>query len=386
MFLVLGTGIQGRAVLYYLLKNTDQEIVSVDAFEDMPSDYSDDVSSKYTHHKKLVLLGQDIEFFLPEDLSSTEPIVVISCLNPSINTLIVQQCLEKGYHYLDLGGDTDITRLIQSDTEDFQKANKKKFQSIIIPDCGFAPGLVSCIAGFLNKELKYKNIEFMCGAIPRNPTFLPLSHILSRSSIGTIEQSSGISEFREDGQHSVRPARSTKRYTHIEGYGILESTNLSGTLSLTPEYLLDNSSLEYFEIKLPGHWDYLSTHILPHLDGDTVLTEMADDLSIRTQDILICKVEFWNKRSEIFRKTWIWKYDEENNIGALAQATGYTIASLALMIHEGSNLLKPGFNFMHDIPLKVLKTYIDKIPGQFTELLSSNSIIVPTEKAEEDSE
>ena len=102
-----------------------------------------------------------------------------------------------------------------------------------------------------------------------------------------------------------------------------------------------------------------------------ILDKMTENLSPENPDLIVLQVEtdgpFTEKalgESDACKLvTWIWKYNDKLNIGAMAEITGYTVASVATMIHDG--ILKSGIMQMHDIDFLELKKRIQKMPNQF---------------------
>lgn len=353
MYTIIGLGTQGTAILKYLLCHTKEEIVTVDL---VPADDSE--KYRWTH------CNTEYSKWIADQFKTSrrENNVVISCLPPESNESIVRDVVSLGWHYVDLGGDPNVTREILA----YDSLAKLK-SSTLIPDAGLAPGLVSSIAGW-GLDRGYTTIKMFCGGLPVTPDFLPLAYSELFPLEAVIEEYTGISEFREDWEYCVRPALSERGEIFISGLGILESEPTKGNLSLAAEYLYELKHLEYNTLRYPGHWDYMTKHILTQPDPVNVLNELVDVLHPGNPDLLILKCElsghFNDNLTEEF--CWRWDYDHEYEIGALAQITGYTAASVATMIHEG--VMPTGFVHMHEIEFEELKRRIKSCPDQFKEI------------------
>lgn len=355
MYFILGIGIQSKAIVKYLLDNTDEEIKS---FDPAPSEevLKDLQSRRWTH---VYSRAEDIFRY------SGNSITVISCLPTQLNPDIARGCASKGWGYVDLGGRLE-------DTEEVIKHHKTARSSgcTLVPDCGVAPGLVSSIAGYLDKN-EAKAVHIYCGGLPKHPKE-PLNYIKAFMPEGVVKEYTGVVEIIKDGKLEYVPALSGVSKVLDTPLGDLEAVYTSGSVSLTPRALKNLKNFSYKTVRYAptadnptSHWSYVKNNIMWQPNPVEIFDKMTEPVGPSNPDLLYLRV-FSDKHELLgdpIKAEWVWNYDYENNISAMAQITGYTVAAAATMIHEGK--LPEGVVEMHDVDFVELKERICKMPNQF---------------------
>jgi len=158
-YLVIGAGLQGTAISYDLRKfDPDSEITVVDK----------------EYEKALRLKNSIDNICVPELSVNTESEYKIKpCIDANdiiinasnyYNYNLTKFALDAQKHFIDLGGNNKIVK------QQFSLNRQKNKKSIIIPDCGIAPGAVSIIVKYgINKWGMPKKIHIRVGGLPVNP-------------------------------------------------------------------------------------------------------------------------------------------------------------------------------------------------------------------------
>jgi lysine 6-dehydrogenase len=327
MYVILGLGIQGEAILKYLLKVTKEEIISFDVV-DVTKYLSPNVRWKHWCVPK----GSTNDWC--DDIPQVDNIVVINCLPTEYNLSITQKCITNGWNLVDLGGVTDV---VYDQFKLNDSAKQKKIS--IVPDCGLAPGINISLASKFSRA-GADDVEVFCGGIPKYPE-PPLSYCEVFYPGGVIKEYSGVSCEIRNGHVEFVPALSGKEFIFVESVGVLEAARTSGGVSISPDHM-KLSNYRYKTLRYPGHWDYIQKYIMPQKDPVRALSNLIQPVSIDNPDIIILSFRL-NRGEEVLN--YFWEYGD--GISAMAQATGYTVAAVATMIHNGN--VQNGVVGMHEI-------------------------------------
>ena len=345
MYTVLGgAGRQGRAIVHYLLENTD-DLVEVVDFGKCPAVWDDKV--KWTSH------GVEGLMYSKDD----SPRTVISCLEATTDYYIVKDiCIPRRWDCILLGGLEKNARAL------VKLAEQRTIGGTIIPDCGLAPGVVSTIAGELYRE-GHENVDIYCGGIPQTMIDRDrLRHAKSFSPAGLWREYTGPVLARENRKPVYYPALSdhTRKWLTIGGdTEMYEWARTSGGLSLTPERV-NLRSLNYYTLRWPNHFNYVKENIAWQPDPVDILDKMLPEVSCEVPDQVILRY-----KTEKERKTWCWMYDFENDISAMAQATGYIAAAIATLVAE--KLRCAGLVFMDELDLQPIIDRCKQMRNQWME-------------------
>ena len=172
---------------------------------------------------------------------------VISAGPFAINQNIGTVASEMGIGYFDLTEDVETTEFIRSIDS----------QSIMMPQCGLAPGAINiCAAGMINQFDNVKEVMMRVGALPRF-TNNEMSYYLSWSTNGLINEYCNEADAIYEGKSiKVMPLEGAEKLT-IEGESY-EAFNTSGgcaTMCETYEDKVEN--LSYKTIRYPGHLNHM---------------------------------------------------------------------------------------------------------------------------------
>jgi len=346
MFILMGLGRQSAGIVPFLLKNTKEKILTFDPRPTESALAFCEKSEKVTHQDTPFMWDQ------PEAFELGEPVVVIDSQEPEKGPIIARRCIGMGYSYVNMGGSATCTKEIALANTAALKADV-----VLAPDWGVAPGLASMLVAELAASGCY-DIRIYCGGLPQTPA-LPVGYVETFNPNGLVKECTGVVQVVRGGKIENIPALSNRENIYIPGFGVLEAEPTSGSLSLTPydAEVLEIRELSYKTLRYPGHWDYLKSHVLTQPDPARVLRKTLPKVGPDNKDSLVLHARgmYDYELGHVDMGTYVWDYDEELGISAMAQATGYTVAAVAAAIHDGT--LTPGLVLPHSLK--------NRLPGFF---------------------
>lgn len=341
--LVLGSGMMGRAIVHDLIKNSyfknitiaDQSKINLDNFD------------CYFKTKNIGYKQIDVKKFHDVKKIFLENDVVISAIPYYFNYELTKIAISTKTHFLDLGGNNQI---VNKQRNLIKQA--KKNESIIIPDCGLAPGIASTITRDIVENLNNINyVKIRVGGLPISPK-PPLNYQIVFSPNGLIN------EYIED---SIilqnKDIINKKSMTEIEKiifpkpFGELEAFLTSGGCSTLPYTYRDKINyLDYKTVRYPGHCEKFKL-LLDFLLGDEktikinnidlnprdIFIEFLKNLPVNQRDVVLLKVlTQGEKNGKLINMnyTLIDYYDVENNLTAMMRTTGFPVSVIAQMIER----------------------------------------------------
>lgn len=363
MYIILGLGQQGCAILRYLLKHDQQRIITYDpdvktrigltrqAFGSFDPDWF----SRWDHNACMWSESAFRGLRLP--ISSR--VVVISCLPPRLSGTVIEQCLQYGFNYIDLGGDDMLTEeLIRHYDEPARNKNL-----IITPDCGVAPGLVSTLIG--NTEECFDGIRLFCGGLPLYPdlTHNTLGYVRSFSCEGLVNEYTGTCWARKRGYPIPIPALCGRELIPVDGLGILEAAYTRGSISRSARTASDRlRTIEYKTLRYPGHYRYVRQNILNQPDPASVFRDCLKPVGSDNPDLLVLHIQYLSWDHVGCEVAYRWDYDHTAQISAMAQATGYTVGATAKLYQDGFGA--SGVVEMDQLPIGEILDRIKLEPNQ----------------------
>ncbi len=107
----------------------------------------------------------------------------------------------------------------------------KKNKTIIITDCGVAPGMGNIILGYHNQRMMIHDYECLVGGLPVVREW-PYEYKAVFSPIDVIEEYIRPARYVQNGAVVTKEALSDTELVHFDGVGTLESWNSDGLRSL----------------------------------------------------------------------------------------------------------------------------------------------------------
>ncbi len=210
-YAVVGIGRQGLSAVYDLVKNCEaSEVLAIDArFQDAQALQQTQqrlkallgAQSSSIHLKGTDLADQTALDRLPESIRGYD--CILSALPFALNGKMSQVAIAAGVPMCDMGGNPDMV--------DYQEQLATKFNHILVPECGLAPGIANVFIKYLHENHGAKVIHAYCGGLPSekpDPRVNPLQYKLVFSPAGLISEYMGECPILHDGRVTYVPALS----------------------------------------------------------------------------------------------------------------------------------------------------------------------------------
>lgn len=337
--LVLGGGLQGSACAYDLLRQDDVKRVTI-------ADVRADAGAAFLpDDDRLHRVALDFS-----DENATRELmqvhdVVMSAAPYYFNETLARLAIAAGCDYTDLGGNTEIlfAQLEMSDTA--QAAG-----CTLIPDVGLAPGLVNVLAVEGIRRLDdAQRVAMYVGGLPQRPK-PPLNYQVVYSLKGVLDYYTTPSYVIRDGKPCEVEALSEVEPIEFPELGTLEAFHTAGGASLLPwrfEGKVDR--LEYKTLRYPGHAEIMRNirelgllsldsvdvrgeNVVPR---DLVIAVLKPLLTSSDPDLVALRVMATGTKDGR-RVTHQWdlldREDEEHGITAMERTTGFTLATVGLLM------------------------------------------------------
>ncbi len=281
-YLLLGTGLQGRAIAHDLLQHatgtTGLHLVDRDA--DAVAGLAD-----WLDDPRVTTTVGDVadEKLLAPLLDEAD--VCVSAVNYWFNTGLTRLAIAHGAHFLDLGGNNDVVAEQLAHDDAARSAGVT-----VIPDCGLAPGL----AGILGHHLATgfdacESVRLRVGGLPADPQ-PPLDYALVFAVQGLINEYIEDCVVVRDGERRVVPGLSELETLEFPGFGELEAFQTSGGVSTLPETLAGKvRDIDYKTIRYRGHRDRIK--LLMDLGLTASETVETNGIAVRPRDVLAACLE-----------------------------------------------------------------------------------------------
>ena len=254
---------------------------------------------------------------------------VISAGPFAINQNIGTVASEMGIGYFDLTEDVETTEFIRSIDS----------QSIMMPQCGLAPGAINiCAAGMINQFDNVKEVMMRVGALPRF-TNNEMSYYLSWSTNGLINEYCNEADAIYEGKPiKVMPLEGAEKLV-IEGESF-EAFNTSGGCATMCETYADKvENLTYKTIRYPGHLKHMKflfndLHLKKNKD---ILEKLFDKEVPRTKnDLIIFFVKVIGLIDGVLQeKTYLRKIYGDEKFSAIQLTTASGACSALKMFLDG---------------------------------------------------
>jgi lysine 6-dehydrogenase len=349
--IVLGAGMMGRAIAYDLSKFSEFEEILL-AEKDKKTLQSAKHFLQGTGVKTIQLNAEN-----PSQIKKRthKGDVIISAVPYRYNYQLALLAIQVRTHFIDLGGNNTI---VEKQRRLYKKAQKNN--SIIIPDSGLAPGLVSILThDVVNHLERVESVRLRVGGLPRHPQ-PPLHYQIVFSPYGLINEYVEDALILQNGKILQK-----KSMTELETlqfpkpYGTMEAFLTSGGCSTLPyTYRKTIEYLDYKTIRYPGHCEKINTlldlglaeekkiYCAGHMIAprDMLASLLLNHVPTSGEDVVLLKVLSQGTRQgkELQRDyLLIDSYDKKNHITAMMRTTGYPVAITAQMIAQGT-ITQPG--------------------------------------------
>lgn len=325
-FLVVGYGRVGRAVALSLkARGHHVEAVDIKAYHDELLDdfHVIDVSKEALRASKL----------------AGEFDCTCSCLPGKLSYKFIESCVEQAVRLVDVSFMSEDPMLLNSKA---QRAG-----SVIVPDCGIAPGLSNMIVGLSIKVLDHvDSAEIRVGGLPLNPK-PPLYHSPSWSIEDLLEEYIRPARYIENCVVKSCDPLSFRKIVKIKGWE-LEAFLSDGLRTLLRMKKRPNS-LRELTLRWKGHLDVIK--LLRDLgfisDGEVEVqgmmmpikmlsAKMLERSMINEPDMILMEVEVQGAKAEdrVQGVLRIYGTAFSNGLSTMARVTAAVCSEVALLVAE----------------------------------------------------
>ena len=252
---------------------------------------------------------------------------VISAGPYAVNKNIAKVAAEKNIGYFDLTEDVDTTEFIK----------ELKSESVLMPQCGLAPGAINiCAASMMEEFDDVKEVLMRVGALPRFTTN-EMSYYLSWSTNGLINEYCNEADAIYEGKPiKVMPLEGSEKLV-IEGESF-EAFNTSGGCATMCETYADKvENLTYKTIRYPGHLNHMKFLFNDlHLKKNKEILEKLFDKEVpRTKnDVIIFFVKVIGMIDGVLQeKTYLRKIYGDDKYSAIQLTTASGVCSAVSYTH-----------------------------------------------------
>ena len=254
---------------------------------------------------------------------------VVSAGPYAVNKNIAQIAADESIGYFDLTEDVETTDFIK----------ELKSESILMPQCGLAPGAINiCAASMMEEFDDVKEVLMRVGALPRFTTN-EMSYYLSWSTNGLINEYCNEADAIYEGKPiKVMPLEGAEKLV-IEGESF-ETFNTSGGCATMCETYADKvENLTYKTIRYPGHLNHMKflfndLHLKKNKD---ILEKLFDKEVPRTKnDLIIFFVKVIGLIDGVLQeKTYLRKIYGDERFSAIQLTTASGACSALKMFLDG---------------------------------------------------
>lgn len=349
-YAIIGSGKQGTASAYDLIKNGDaNKIYLVDSDLEI-SKNSADLLNKLTSTN--ICIPLQIDASDSPELKNTLKGVdsIISGVPYYFNLELTKLAIDLGANFCDFGGNTDVVKQqINLNSEAVDK------NISIIPDCGMDPGMNISFIQYLTEVYDKLDIVKSYGAgLLQNPK-PPWNYGLSFHINGLTNEYYGNALFLRNGKVAEVPCLTEYEILEFpEPLGKLEAAVTSGGLSTLPYELEEKvNTLENKTLRYLGHWDRfkafsdlgLFDESPIEVDGKKIIprdvyhTLLTPKLTVNElKDICIIKIFGEGTKDGKIIKTEIELidyYDNATGFTAMQRLTGWHASIISILSAKG---------------------------------------------------
>ena len=254
---------------------------------------------------------------------------VISAGPYAVNKNIAKVAAEKNIGYFDLTEDVDTTEFIKG----------LKSESVLMPQCGLAPGAINiCAASMMEQFDNVNEVLMRVGALPRFTTN-EMSYYLSWSTNGLINEYCNEADAIYEGRPvKVMPLEGAEKLV-IEGESFEAFNTSGGCATMCETYANKVENLTYKTIRYPGHLNHMKflfndLHLKKNKD---ILEKLFDKEVPRTKnDVIIFFVKVIGEIDGVLQeKTYLRKIYGDERYSAIQLTTASGACSVLKMFLDG---------------------------------------------------
>ncbi len=248
-YAILGAGMQGTAAAYDLAKFADANRILMGDVSLEQAEKACQRVNKLTGktlceaHAVDALSEASLETFL------RDADIILSCVPYWMHPKIAHVAIANKTHFVDLGGNTDITLETLKLDQAAQNAGVT-----VVSDTGLAPGLVNSLGLWLIEQMdEVDSVKLYCGVLPQHPK-PPFNYKLTFNIEGLVTEYDFEAVVLRNGEIVKVPTLAETEELTIDELGPMEAFTTSGGTSTAPYTLKGRvKNYEYKTIRHPGH-------------------------------------------------------------------------------------------------------------------------------------
>lgn len=276
-YLLLGAGLQGRAIAHDLLRHAEGTTGLAVLERDQTA--VEELAYVLDDARVDAVVGDVTD---PEAIGPlmAEADVCISAVNYWFNADLTRLAIANGTHFVDLGGNNDVV------AAQFAQDDAARAAGVtVLPDCGLAPGLAGLLGWHLAQGWDVcRSVRLRVGGLPRRPE-PPLNYRIVFAVQGLINEYIEPCKVIRGGVEATVPGMSELEALEFEGFGALEAFQTSGGCSTLHRTLLGAvEEMDYKTIRYPGHCEQIRLLMALGLTGSEPIETPSGP--VRPRDLL----------------------------------------------------------------------------------------------------
>lgn len=330
--LVLGAGRIGPVVALFLARSGDYQVVLADIHI---SKHVKQILAKEPQIELVDLDINDVDKVL-RTVRATSITTLISCLPYYCNVVAAKLAAKAGLNYFDLT--EDITTIAEIHTTASQS------ESLFVPQCGLAPGLVSIIGqGLIHDFDQVAQLSMRVGAVPMNVSN-PLNYALTWSTEGLINEYANPCQAVQNGKIVDLTGLEGIEELKIDGVSYEAFNTSGGVATLMEKYAGKVNNMSYKTIRYRGHCEKMRflMHGLRLNEHRNLLRQVLENAVPRTsQDMVLIYISAEGTREDdLYEENYSGRFFPQKIYGHVFSATqvacAFSLCSVVdLIIREG---------------------------------------------------
>lgn len=350
-FMILGSGMQGRACAFDMLRNPrTEEVLLCDSLAKNLQ-----LAKKLLKSPKVRTLLLDATDTARIKKLAAERDVLVSCVPYFLNLKLAQTAIAAKTHFVDLGGNTEISM-----QEIALHKQAVKAGVTILPDVGLGPGMTTTIAAHGIAQLdRTDEVLLRDGGLPQHPR-PPMNYLLTFSEHGLINEYVEDATALRDFKRVAVGGLSEIEEIDVPGLGRMEAAHAAGGLStLAWTYAGKIRNMDCKLIRYPGHCAVINAmnamgffrqkpmafgkhKLAPRELSARLFREHFDRPGDKDMVVIHCTVrgiKDGRKAEIVYDMTD--RYDESTGMTSMMRTTGFPASIVAQMLATGT-ISRPG--------------------------------------------
>lgn len=341
---VLGAGIVGSAAIWDLIRR-GHDVSVADA----------DPTAARAAAGRFSLPSQELDVGdrsrLVDLLAAND--AVVSAVPYRYGVEVASAAIEAGTHYADFGGNPSVVAA-QKELD----SDARSMGTMIVPDCGLAPGLANVMATQMIEDAgggAIDSVQIRVGALPQEPKGV-LGYQLAFNPAGLINEYAEPCEVLEGGTYRTVEPLTRFETVSWDRWGPLEAfSTAGGTSTMCAVHEGAVSDLEYKTLRFPGHGEIFRALLEIGMFDETagplgvsprkiLLASLDQSLPRGAPDLVLVRVTV---RAGATESTWQFEDVEQDGFTSLARTTAFPATAMIDLIGRGE-IARPGVKTMNE--------------------------------------